>query len=666
MPRTIGVWRRFLFLTWVAASLLPGLATAQEGAAVRISPPLTDRFPILTVYVSLTDSTGRRIAGQASPSFHVLEDGAPAASPIVEEVPVGTRQVVVINTVPGMRLQDSSGRSRFDYVRRALIDGWQMPAAAPFGTDDLTLLTSDGTLAAHSPSAAELASSLDGANPSFEGGTADFALLLQALDFLSDPAPRPGMPSIVLFFTPLIQPGSATSLANVISRASQVHARIFPILVAPPDSAELPETADLHRLAETTGGRFQLFDPLLGLTSLAEQVLDERTQYELTYTSAVNTTGNHTIQIQVTAGETQVLSNSEGFEIDVRPPEAAFIDPPNEIVRQSEDPSLASPELLPASQALRLLVAFPDGHPRPLASSHLIVDGQIAVQRAQAPFDLLEWDLSGYGETASHTLQAVVEDTLGLQAVTVEVPVTVRVVSPPRGLAALRGALGPLTAALAILVAGIVLAVSMISIGRQRSAHQKEARPAGAQRKSPLKRAGLRRAGELEPAEAFLLPVEPDGSFPEAVPLTGVDVTLGRDASLAAVVLDDPSVAAMHARLIRQAGGEYLIRDQGSIAGTWVNHEPVPAQGRRLRHGDLLHVGRMAFRFQLAVPPPPAEVRIRPAVPARPVLPLTADAPSKPEVARQGRRGPRALPKSGPRSLPQAPRRNPRDREGEP
>jgi hypothetical protein len=74
----------------------------------------------------------------------------------------------------------------------------------------------------------------------------------------------------------------------------------------------------------------------------------------------------------------------------------------------------------------------------------------------------------------------------------------------------------------------------------------------------------------------------------------------------------------------------------------------------------------MAFRFQLAVPPPPAEVRIRPAVPARPVLPLTADAPSKPEVAPQGRRGPRALPKSGPRSLPQAPRRNPRDREGEP
>jgi hypothetical protein len=629
MPRTIGVWRPFLILTWVVASLLPCRVKAQGGTVARISTPLTDRFPIVSVYVSLTDPDGGRIAGQPSSSFQVLEDGAPADAIVVEEVPVGTRQVVVINTSPPMRLRDSSGRSRFDYVRDALVDWWQIPAAAPFGTDDLTLVTSDGALVAHSPSAAELASDLDGADPTFETGSTDFGLLLQALDFLSDPAPRQGMPSFVVFVTPVIQPGGATSLSNVISRAAEAHAVIIPILVAPPDAAELPETAELRRLAEATGGQFQLFDPSSGLTSLGEQLLDERTQYQLTYTSSVNTTGSHLLQIQVTTGETQILSNSEGFEVDVRPPEAVFIEPPDEIVRQSGDPSQAPDELLPASQALRLLVTFPDGHPRPIASSQLIVDGHVAVQRAQAPFDLLEWDLSAYEETAPHQLQAVVEDSLGLQAVTVEIPVTVRVVSPPRGLAALRGALGPLGAALAILVAGIVLAVGMITIGRQRNARQSAGRPAGIQRKTPLKRAGLRRATEREPAEAFLQPIEPGGPFAETVPLTGVDVILGRDASLAAVVLDDPSVAAMHARLIRQVAGEYLIRDQGSIAGTWVNDELVPPQGRRLQHGDLIQLGRRAFRFQLAVPPPPAEVRVRPAEPARPAPPLASDASSR-------------------------------------
>jgi predicted component of type VI protein secretion system len=88
----------------------------------------------------------------------------------------------------------------------------------------------------------------------------------------------------------------------------------------------------------------------------------------------------------------------------------------------------------------------------------------------------------------------------------------------------------------------------------------------------------------------------------EPFPLAGVDVIVGRDPSLAGLVLDDASVSGWHASLIRQADGEYLVRDQGSEAGTWVNYDPVPEPGLRLEHGDLLHVGRVSLRFKMVHP----------------------------------------------------------------
>jgi len=109
-----------------------------------------------------------------------------------------------------------------------------------------------------------------------------------------------------------------------------------------------------------------------------------------------------------------------------------------------------------------------------------------------------------------------------------------------------------------------------------------------------------------------LVPVDNRGQEGRALPLTGVDVVLGRDASLAGIVLDDPSVSGMHARMIRLAGGGYLLRDQDSVAGTWINFKPVADDGTQLANEDLIHLGRVGLRFRLASPPPPREIRVRP------------------------------------------------------
>jgi predicted component of type VI protein secretion system len=53
----------------------------------------------------------------------------------------------------------------------------------------------------------------------------------------------------------------------------------------------------------------------------------------------------------------------------------------------------------------------------------------------------------------------------------------------------------------------------------------------------------------------------------------------------------------MHSRLIRQVDGSYLLKDQGSVAGTWVNYEEVPEEGLLLSDGDRIHFGRAFFHF---------------------------------------------------------------------
>ncbi len=65
------------------------------------------------------------------------------------------------------------------------------------------------------------------------------------------------------------------------------------------------------------------------------------------------------------------------------------------------------------------------------------------------------------------------------------------------------------------------------------------------------------------------------------------------------LVADDPSVDALHSRMIRDPKGFYRLFDENSTAGTWVNYAPTPKEGTRLEHGDLIHIGRVGFRYKL-------------------------------------------------------------------
>jgi len=92
--------------------------------------------------------------------------------------------------------------------------------------------------------------------------------------------------------------------------------------------------------------------------------------------------------------------------------------------------------------------------------------------------------------------------------------------------------------------------------------------------------------------------------------LTEKEITFGTDPVQSIHVLDDPSLAPRHARIVQTEDGNYRVVDEGSIAGTWVNFEPVGKEGHLLQHGDVVHFGQLAFRFELKDAPAAAEPKI--------------------------------------------------------
>jgi hypothetical protein len=588
-------------------------AAAQSAVAVRASLPITDQFPQISLFTAVVDGTDRYIPGLLAPSFTVIEDNNPIPDVTIQETQVGTRQIFVINTTSGLKLRDTLGNSRFDLVRQALLDWWQLPEATLYGIDDLSLVTAEGVLVSHSRSAADLASMVNNLEPSFDDDVSGYDLLLQALDFTSDPTPMPGMPSHLVFVTSLLRTPRDLPIANIIARANDTGTTIYPVLIGPAEAIEQIEAEPLRLLAVETGGQLFTFDPSQGLDELAEKILFQRTQYLLTYNSLAATAGLHQVQIQFTEDGRDTLSDPQIFEIDVRPPEVTFVQPPDLIHRQMDDSASTLDAFSPTSQSLQLLITFPDQHLRSIISSQLFVDGELISENNEAPFDSFEWDLSNYLETNTHTLQVIVEDALGVQGASISHPIDIIVETPPSGLAALRPALGSIVAALAVLIAGVVLAVGLINMGRGRRESSTPAKGSSLWGGSSLRRAGLRSKQSSHPIEAYLIPVDAEGNEGDLIPLTGVDFIFGSDPSMTSAPLLDPSVAGIHARLTRQAAGDYLLRDQGSVAGTWINYELVSDEGYFLKHGDLIHIGRQVFRFRLPTPPPPPEVRIYPA-----------------------------------------------------
>ncbi len=619
----------------LAASLFnaPRSAAGQSGGKVSMSAPDTSAFPEISFFFDAYNGEGEFIGNLKPDEVQVLEDGAARLAQGLETTRPGVQFSVAFNT-SGFYTTPVGGQTLFEMMQTRL-QAWAQ--AQPEETsDDFSLTTNSASLAIHSQKTTDWAAAFQKFKPDLLTEQPALSSLTAALDLATDPNPHQNMKRAILYITPLPTPPMLTALPNLAERAVLQKVRIFVWLVAPANTTVEELVGPLRRMAERTGGKFFLF-------SGAEQLPDPdvyleplRQMYRLTYQSAIQQSGAHSLSLSVFRADFQGQSNEHIFTFSIEPPNPIFLAPPAQIQRslQAQEGSRKK-VLLPDQANIRILIEFPDGHQRAVQQTRFYVDGVLVDENLDAPFDEFDWPLDQYAESGTHLLKVEAVDILGLARASIETPVEVLVEQPRPSLFAMQIPWQRLAIAGSALVAG--LAVVLVLARRQRTHTRKSAAAAATAGRRvntrPRKRAedpltqpvniqqdGPRLiSGQTTPiyprvihrsgAPARLLLLSDTGRpLPNCIILLNQpEITLGSDARLSMEVLNNSSVEGLHARITQSAEGDFLIADAGSVAGTWVNYAPVSRQGVRLEHGDLINLGRVSFRFEHSNPPPPRQ-----------------------------------------------------------
>ncbi|HSL30560.1 MAG TPA: FHA domain-containing protein [Anaerolineales bacterium] len=613
----------------------PPFVRAQTGAYAEIASVDASGFPQVSALVDVFDAGGGYLAGLRPGDLTAFENGEPRPVDAVRETDVPVQLVVAINPGPSLAVRDGNAVARFEKVVGALSQ-W-VNAQPADSDDDLSLVSLSGSLITHA-GGRDWFVSLDSFKPDFRNTAPNLQTFSIALDTVTAPMPQPGMKRAILFITPhMDDPDIDTTIAPLIERAVDARVRVFVWFVDGDVYFNTTSANAFRSLALQTHGSFFAFSGVEEFPDLNAELDPLRHIYTLTYTSTLNTSGSHAFHVEVETPEGTIQAPDQRFSVEIEPPNPILISPPLQIRREppADDP-YNDEILLPERQTLEIIVEFPDGHPRDLVRTALYVDGQVVDENTSEPFGTFVWDLREHDASGMHEITVQAEDSLGLQKSSIGTPVMLTVVRPPTGIQAFLARYRSHLVLGAIGLAGIAL-LAVVLVGRSAGELFKRRRGKRHQFEDPLTqpvvavaepptspikkpKAAPRRTGWLQvPQRAPRLPDAPaylrrltNGGEPASllpIPIVEKDMTFGTDPVQSIRVLDDPSISPLHARIKQRPDGFYIY-DHGSVAGTWVNYEPVTREGRRLTHGDRIHLGQLMYRFDLKQPPPEPEPRI--------------------------------------------------------
>ncbi|MCE9645455.1 MAG: FHA domain-containing protein [Chloroflexi bacterium] len=606
-------------------------------ASADLYPVDVSAFPTVSAFLDVFDSQGIFASGLIPESVTVVEDGQQLPLDSLTEMAIPLQLVVAVNQGAALDSRNANGFSRFQRAAQVLMQWAQSrPADLP---DDYSLVSQAGSVINHA-SAADFAVGLNGFQPDFRTAAPNLQSLSIAIDTVSEQTPRMGMKRAILFITPQMEdPNLASAVDQYIQRAVAEHIHIFVWYVDADNTFATTSAAIFNNMAIQTGGTMFEFSGEQRFPDPESYFSPLRRIYGLAYTSHLMTAGEHGVSVRVKLSSGDLISAEQKFSVDIQPPNPFPVSSALQITRQAPaDDPFNTEILLPLTQQMEIIVEFPDGHKRPLTRTTLYVDGQIADENTAEPFNMFTWDLSPYTDTADHQIVVEAVDMLGLSKTSMPVPITVTVIKPPSGPAALLAKYRtPITFG-SIILAGLVLFLILIS-GRFRlptlqaaqEARRVEAdpltQPVPAVNEEPLMSA-QNVAAEVKPkkkrAPSKKSPTEPrskKAAKKESVasfiridlngqPVAGTpihilekEIVFGTDPVQCTQILDDPTISSVHARLRLTDDGGFLLQDNNSLAGTWVNHDPIPREGYRLVHGDMVNFGQLIYRFVLNVPP---------------------------------------------------------------
>ncbi len=610
-----------LLLTMLLLAAVFTSTYAQEAGTVTIAKPDISAWPQVSTTFTAIDPSGAFIKDLRPGELRVIENNVTIPDYTLEMERVGVRFYVAINEGPTLDNR-FSGVMRIDRIKTALFN-WI--TAQPAETqDEFHLVINQGAYQMNPADPGSWNDTLEGYLPDLVNATPGMASFSTAVDNALNTSLSSPKATAVLFITPLPTETQLTGMQEIIARAKSNGLRVFIWLVGPQDYAGSETALQLEGFARDTGGEYFLFSGAEELPVIADLLEPMEYLYHLSYTTPANVSGDYSLVLNVTRGEVSLTSEPVTFTLVVSAPNPIFLSPPSEITRTwTEAKKKADSVLTPDGAELEIVVEYPDGMMRDLVYSRLFVDNKLADENTSPPFETFTWDISGYTETGSHTLQVIIEDTAGLKGQTIDLPVDVIIAeqtfSTTDRIIEQFTLVNSIVAAVILLmvIVGIILLVRMLKKKSGKKDKGKASDPvtqavringeytlAPERYKEKVKWPVIRGLG-LAPARLLQKrSASPQVEYLLEIPLGNEETLIGSERKKVDYVLVHSTVSPLHARIFKDADGNYRIADSGSAAGTWVNYAPVSTRGVQLEHGDLVQFGRLAYIFEVhgAVP----------------------------------------------------------------
>lgn len=572
---------------------------------LRITAVDTSALPTVVVRVLTTTNGSAPITDLTR--LILRENGVPIVETTAARTPVGVDLALVLDANPDfLQVDGRDGLSRRDKVA-AGVARYAAQFMSPGGLDRVSLIVPDEAgegaafLVQDATRPDELVNALEAYAPVPPRLTPLQSMMSAAIDHLA--AGEEGRFRAVLLYTDGGRLNQQLNYQPLVEAAQAADIPIYAAILGVEASPE--EIANVAGLYSPTNGSHihmpepDAADPLYDI--FRQQAL----QTELSYESELRQNGTH--EVSVSLGN---VRDTAQFELSLAAPEVALLAQQTEVRRAGSAIDTPLPLLQPAILPLTVQITWPDGRPRLLSEVAFRVDGVPQPLAADLSPDgsgqiPLVWDISER-DAGNYMLELEVADELGFRAaaeplaISIEVarptpptptPAPTRVPRPPLS----ERAEDPLFVLPLLAIAGAVVGLAIWSIRRRRAAAAEESEP-------PIPQIVPATAPPPDDRHVAVLVWPDEDAGVDEIELMAADVTLGRAPEDVDIVVDDPTVSRLHARIRRNAAGEYWLYDEGSIEGTFLNYDRLGLAPRRLRHNDVVQLGRVTLRFRLELP----------------------------------------------------------------
>ena len=597
--------RLLILITFLLA--LPALA--QQETEFRIGQLDISQFP--TVRFNLFSADSRRVPLSINElqTMSLREAGVPIANYELTAVPVGVDIIFVIDANGDYRAQDLSGDTR-EEVAVATINRFAERVMSPSSLDRVSIVVADNNnengrfLIQDNSNPQSIGQAINSYNPAADAPVPLNDMMTTAIDHLASIREN-GRFQAILLLSDATRINGQLNYDELTSQAQTIDLPLYVAILGTEASSD--EIGNAAALTNPTRADFIHIPNAATIDPIYLIWQRQANQIQVTYRSNLTSSGSYPISANVGT----LLANTS-LDLTIEPPQVAIQLDSDTIIRRGDAPDTPLEDLQPAQVTIPVIVRWPDSLTRKITAVNWFIDGQPQPLANMPDFDengrlQLTWPILTT-DISSHQHQVQVVDEIGLIGDSETVTINIDVERPLPPTATPEPTITPtpeitapqptITATNLILLMTVIgiIAIGLLLLRRARRRRQPQ-RPKPKRRGQKATQAIPMRISEATPIP-FLEIIDAQPGTIARIPLHGDNITIGRDDTVAQVVLNDSSVSRLHAR-IRQRDNAYWLYDEGSTSGTSLNYERLGLAPRALAHNDTIQIGRIALRFRL-------------------------------------------------------------------